>query len=339
MKKQIKKTIKRIIVDRTISRNSKWGSFWNYRHGFLQETVDVCGITKENYKDFLSDRKYRMSHPINGPYSSIIDNKLWLPFLLKDYLNYCPKYFYYKDNSGFLDLQTKQRVACSDLLAALKVYNKMACKHTHSSLGKGFFMLEFNDGVYYINNKNHTLEEIKVFLCGLNEYVFTEYIHQHSYVSRVSEDSLNTIRLLTVWDQREKEFKVVRGFQRFGCNHSLVDNLASGNGVLSYLDIDKGVLTGEGKIAIDGKTKIDSNVVHPDSKIQLKGMKIPNYNQIIKVVLSIANENSYLRYLGWDIGITESGFKVIEINSLTSLSTIQQEKGFLVDPILKTYFE
>ncbi|MBN2775599.1 MAG: hypothetical protein JXR31_15200, partial [Prolixibacteraceae bacterium] len=58
---------------------------WALRKGFLLESIELCQINKTNYKNYLSDRYYRKLHPINGELTKIIDNKFYLPFLLKDF--------------------------------------------------------------------------------------------------------------------------------------------------------------------------------------------------------------------------------------------------------------
>ena len=258
--------------------------------------------------------------------------------LLHKYPDLCPKYYFFKDQYGFLDLYKGCRVSFDVFLENLKKKGKIACKHTHSSLGKGFFILEYREGCFFINSEQKTIDEIKNTFNTLLGYIFTEYVCQHSYAQEVAPESLNTLRLLTVLDQTSKTFKIVRGFHRFGCNNSIVDNLGQGNGVLCYLDTNTGKLTGEGVVTLKGEMSVVSDIIHPNSKVSLKDLELPYYKEISRRILSIANENSYLRYLGWDIAITNDGFKIIEINSLTSLSTIQQKNGFLVDPILKPYF-
>ena len=259
--------------------------------------------------------------------------------LLHEYQDLCPKYYFFKDQYGFLDLLKGCRVSFDIFLEKLKKNGKVACKHTHSSLGKGFFILEYREGCFFINNKQKTVDQIRETLNVLEEYIFTEYVHQHSYAQEIAPESLNTLRLLTVLDKKSKTCKIVRGFHRFGCNNSIVDNLGHGNGVLCYLDIDTGKLTGEGVMTIDGKEKVVSDIVHPNSKVSLSGLGIPDYHSICDQILRIANDHAYLKYVGWDIAITEDNFKIIETNSLSSLNVIQQRKGFLIDPVLKEYFK
>ncbi|WP_287828607.1 sugar-transfer associated ATP-grasp domain-containing protein [Bacteroides sp.] len=317
------------------SKNNRIGSLWNFIYGFYQETIDVCGITKDNYKDFLSDRDYLLKHPYNGCFTSIIDNKLWLPYLLNRYDKYVPEYYFFCDKGSFLDLKKEQRIPIDAVLSTLNEKNKMALKHTHSSLGAGFYLLEKNKEGYLLNHKPVAEEELRKFLITLNEYVFTEYIQQGSYANAIAPSSLNTIRLLTVWDVENNRFQVIRAFHRFGCSNSVVDNLGAGNGVLSYIDIKSGTLTGKGVITLNGVGKCSDDIIHPDSNIRLKGVQIPNFDKIVSEVIQISNSISFLKYIGWDIALTEDSFKIIEANSLTSLSTIQGVNGFHKDRIME----
>lgn len=336
MRKIIRKILKRIVVDITISRNSKWGSWWNYRHGFSKATVEVCGINKFNYRKFVSDRLYYFNHPYNGSCTSIIDNKLWLPFFLSTNLEFCPQYYFYKDDSGFLDLETNTRVSFLEFKKKLINVRKIACKHTHSAVGVGFFVLSCDRGDYFCNNKKISEIELQNKLEHLSEYIFTEYVIQHDYAMRISRNSLNTLRLLTVWDFNKKNFYVARAFHRFGVGESVVDNIGQGSGVLSFVNVDTGELTGEGAVNINnsGDTYC-KNIIHPTSNIDLSGVRIPHYKEVVQTILKICNEHSYMRYIGWDIAITEDGFKVIETNSFSALEVIQQREGFFEDDNLR----
>lgn len=73
-------------------------------HGFYADTVEIDNINNDNYKDFISDRDYYHGHPYNGPYSAIIDNKLWMPFMLHNHAGHIPRSFFFKDINGFLSL-------------------------------------------------------------------------------------------------------------------------------------------------------------------------------------------------------------------------------------------
>lgn len=316
--------------------------FSGYKYGFTQGSLDVCGITKDNYKDFLTDKDYILGHPYNGPYTSIIDNKLYLPMLLHRYKDYLPEYYYYIDEFGLLPLSVNgkevgHRLSIDAFFQTLQEKKILCLKHTHSSVGEGFMLVKQNDeGQFFLNNSPISKAELEKLLLSLRQYIVTEYIVQHSYASAICSSSLNTIRLLCVWDYEKKEFFVARSFHRFGCNGNVVDNIGSGNGILVFVDVESGKLTSEGSFNFNhGGDKYVKDIIHPDHNVKLEGIQIPNYSKIKSKILEIANSISYLCYIGFDVAVTEEGFKIIELNSRSSLDVSQQRKGFLTDPRIR----
>ena len=324
-------------------KSQNWGNWWNFRHGFLPKSIEVCGITRENYRNFISDVDYVNGHPYNGMYSSIIDNKLYLPFLLHDFKEYIPQYYFFKDLCGFLHLcdYSTSRVDVEVVLAKLRETRSLVCKRVADSLGKGFFLIEYeNEGRVFVNKKISTMSEIKQLLNSLQNYIISECVKNHPYAASAAPASLNTIRLLFVWDDEKKEFFVPRAFHRFGCAGSVVDNLAAGNGILVYMNPNTGELLDEGVISKNGKDAYVRDImIHPDNSVKLTGVRVPNFSRIVKTCHDIFSRHSYLRYFGVDIAVTNDGFKIIEINSLTTLATIQQRKGFLADERIRKIFK
>lgn len=321
-----------------INRNIKFGSFWNFIHGFSEETIFLNGINKDNYKSFLSDRAYRLGHPWNGTYSSIIDNKLYLPYLLKDYPEHTPMYFYFLNNN-IQELGGAGNITFEEFLLLLRKQKRLVLKHICSSLGNGFHLLEYIKEDKILLDTQYVNEiKLRHFLYSLKDYIVSEYVQQHQYAQEVNSSSLNTIRMLCVRDKRLNTFNVVRCFHRFGSNGSLVDNLGGGNACLHFVDIATGIVESAGMVNINNQgEQYSEHVIHPSGR-DLTGLKIPSFNEIKDKVLEISNSFPFLKYVGWDIAITEKGFKIIEANSLTSLGILQRKGGYLDDPILKDIF-
>ncbi len=316
-------------------------AFWSWRYGFAPETISVCQINKSNYKEFLNDRDYALGHPWNGAYSHIIDSKLYLPLLFYRYPEYVPTYFYFKDESGFLPLDRKgiSRENVENFFDLLSREKKLCLKHTHSSVGQGFMLVEQQDDTFTLNGKSISKEDLRKLVDGLNEYIITAYVYQHDYAARICSTSLNTIRFLCAWDEEKREFFLARCFHRFGCNGNVVDNVGSGNGVLVFVDPETGVCKSNGAIN-ENKSgdRFVNHVVHPDHGIALEGMQIPCFREVKAKVLEIANTMSFLKWVGFDVAITKDGFKIIETNSLSSL--IDQEcEGYMQDKRLKRLFK
>ena len=330
MLKRIKVKIKEYLKLRSLGYK---GFRFGWKKGFCKDTLSVCGITKDNYKDFLCDKDYFLGHPWNGAYSGIIDNKLYLPLLLEKYKEYVPEYYYFKDEYGFLPLNKKGhvRVSIDDFLELLHKETMLCLKHTHSSVGQGFMLCKYSKGCYYINKELIDKDKFVSIVSSLKEYIVTEYIQQHDYAKEINSTSLNTIRFLCAWDYKKCSFFVARCFHRFGCNGNIVDNVGSGNGMLVFVNPETGVLKKNGAINQNHSgDRFAEDIIHPDSNRILTNLQIPNFENVRNKIIEIANSISYLRWVGFDVAITADSFKIIEVNSLSSL--IDQECcGYLTD--------
>ncbi len=224
----MKAFIKKLYCEYRRLRQGVWGNYWNFKHGFKATTVKFCGINKSNYTEFVSDEEFRKRHPLNKAYSGIIDNKVYLPYLFKEYKEYLPAIFYFKDDCGFLNLCTGKRAEMDDFLYTLRNNNILVLKHTYSEVGRGFILCEYRDGEYYINRKKCNENNIINTVTPLTDYVVEEYVYQHKFLNEINSSSLNTLRFLLVWSKRVNSFVLARCFQRFGCNDSLIDNLGGG---------------------------------------------------------------------------------------------------------------
>ena len=50
------------------------------------------------------------------------------------------------------------------------------------------------------------------------------------------------------------------------------------------------------------------------------------------------NDNSYLRYIGFDVAITDDGFRIIEANGSSTPTVAQVRGGFLKDKRMRELF-
>lgn len=109
--------------------------------------------------------------------------------------------------------------------------------------------------------------------------------------------------------------------------------------MLVFIDPETGMLKKNGAINQNHTgDRFAENIIHPDSNRCLTGLEIPNFACVKNKILEIANTISYLRWIGFDVAITEDGFKIIETNSLSSL--IDQEcEGYLKDDRLRFLFK
>ena len=119
---------------------------------------------------------------------------------------------------------------------------------------------------------------------------------------------------------------------RFGTNRSgIVDNASSG-GIFANIDIKTGIL----EEAYSYYSK-DFYEKHPDTGIQIKGVKIPNWNMIKENLLKIATKFPYINFVAWDIVPTKEGFSVIEGNTSTGFGLLQGKHGIAKSELAEFY--
>ena len=163
-------------------------------------------------------------------------------------------------------------------------------------------------GVKKINLNNFSDNELKdIFKQYQNENILVEEcIVQHPDLV-FNNKSVNTIRIFTIMDRNE-DVHILKTVLRVGKGDSVVDNFCAG-GVVYPIDKETGIIDGKG-IDKDGNTYI----YHACSQIQMIGRKIPYWNDVITTAINAAKEIIQIRYIGWDIVVTQNGIDIIEAN-------------------------
>lgn len=183
------------------------------------------------------------------------------------------------------------------------------------------------------------MQELSNILTSLNNYIIQAYVKQHSFFNSINPTSLNTLRLLLVYSKKANSFVLARCFQRFGCNGNVVDNLGSGNGVLVYIDTEKGTYQDFGVINLENRGDVFvKGITHPNSGFVFEGKQIPLFFETKNKVIEIMNSVSFLKFIALDVAITENGFRIIETNSYPDPAVAQYNYGFKTDPNFDYFF-
>ena len=267
--------------------------FWAFYHGLYLETVKVCGIRNENILEYLSDKSYEKLHPINKEFSKIIDNKLFLPFLLKDSPEIVPKYYFLIDNGRLINIDSVLSNEI-DLVDLCKKMNVLALKPCSSTSGYGFYRLEWRNNRFFLNNNIITESELDSFIKSLDNYIITEYIVQNKYAVEINKSCVNTIRIICVRDSITNKFFIPVSFHRFGIEGKFVDNIGAGEGgIASCIEIMTGKIKNVSCIKENGQLKRSTKVIyHPDSKKQITDIIIPNWIPTINKILAVMSHLS-----------------------------------------------
>lgn len=162
-------------------------------------------------------------------------------------------------------------------------------------------------GIKIVSTKEENLYE------KYKKYLIEEIIIQNDKLNEIYDKSVNSLRLFTFYDG--KNSYLLQSIIKFG-NGNVVDNFSSG-GMYAFVSDDGTIITP----AIDKNDNIYES--HPITKKQILGFKIPLFEEAKKTVLEASKELNEIKYIGWDVAITNDKASIIEGNSYPGVFQIK----------------
>lgn len=180
------------------------------------------------------------------------------------------------------------------------------CKKFAGMQGHGAFALKIERGELSIAGEKVSLEQVRERLTGA--FLFQRRIVQHPAMQQLHGDSVNTLRLVSFYENRKAT--VSYGALRVGAGRGTVDNWAAG-GLIVGIDLARGVLRSEGffKPGHGGRTR-----VHPDSGVTFEGFQLPFFAEAMAMVARLHERLPHIHSIGWDVALSPEGPVVIEGN-------------------------
>lgn len=142
-------------------------------------------------------------------------------------------------------------------------------------------------------------------------FVLQKRLSQAREIANLHATSINTIRLVTVYNRKTSQIEILPPVLRIGADGSNVDNWAAG-GLIVGIDLEKQCLK---KYAFyKPNFKIEKCTHHPNSQIQFEGYSIPYLYDAIEMAKRFHSYMTDLVSIGWDIALTDKGPCFIEGN-------------------------
>ena len=225
----------------------------------------------------------------------------------------------------------------SELIDLIKNGSKYIIKPVNRGGGHGIYLLQEINNRLYLNGKNISFDELKEIFFKLDDYIFTEFVMQAGYANDIFESATNTIRILTIQDNKNGiSPRLIAAVHRFGSHKSApTDNWTQG-GLSFKIDINNGKIL-EGARILSGKIKKIGS--HPETKKIITGLTVPNWDTLCNSIIEVLHEYPMLKYVGWDVVITNNGFSVIEANNYSDINIFQVHGGLLKNIILRKFYE
>ena len=139
--------------------------------------------------------------------------------------------------------------------------------------------------------------------------ILEEIVRQHPKMASLCPTSVNTCRIATLFG--DKQEGIVYAFLRIG-NGKVMDNVDCG-GMAARIDLDTGKL-----LTVGADKQGNTFIKHPMTNTSIIGFQIPFWEEAKAMCLEAARKVPEMRFIAWDVAITEQGPTFIEGNSFPS---------------------
>ena len=175
-------------------------------------------------------------------------------------------------------------------------------------------------GVYFLSGE-HLYEQLMEQMADIPcDVVLQKKLRQHPLMSALHPESVNTIRLLSLYT--DGQVRIYSAAVRIGVGESHTDNGMTG-GIYVGLHSD-------GRLKKMGCTsKMQTMETHPDLGYRFEGHQIPSFDKVKELVKKAHKMTGHFRLTSWDVAVDESGEAVlIEPNySMGGINELQIVNG------------
>lgn len=311
---------------------------WGYRHGFLSYRLDLYPeLGEDNWQSFVTDFEYRWLRHINPKYRAWMEDKITIKYVLSEFGENLPAYYYFTScRAGenrivpMMDCPEGYGNTIEDILRLTRELGVLALKPDEGSHGEGFYKLSYEDGAYKLNGEPTTEDHVVSILRDPNnQYLVTEYLELHPQLKEIYPGAVNSVRV-TVFKKDGVHPQIGNAYFRIGSTRTgAVDNVVAG-GLVAEVDVTTGHY-GNARTLVDNRIVFESN--HPDTGVLIEGT-LPHWDYIRERVLKIAASVPQLEYMGFDVAITEQGFKLLEVNRYPDYPRISRLTPETIDYLL-----
>ena len=180
--------------------------------------------------------------------------------------------------------------------------DKLIGKPLEGSSGQGILKYTEED---WKDGAEAFLERLKADGIGILE----EMVVQHPKMASLCPTSVNTCRIATLFG--DKQEGIVYAFLRIG-NGKVMDNVDCG-GMAARIDLETGKL-----LTVGADKQGNTYIKHPMTNTSIIGFQIPYWNEAKEMCMKAALKVPQMRFIAWDVAITEKGPTFIEGNSFPS---------------------
>jgi len=304
------------------------------RSGFLSRSRELYDFARYDPALYLTDyaRLTRTLH-INGSWSGYLDDKLSFHAVFDGRLP-LPRLRGILVGGRFVP--TRGGGDEGTLEALLEARHALVLKPRHGSFGHGVHLVRADPkGGVRVNGVALAGERLLERFPADDDYIVTDFVEQAPYATRIHPQTTNTLRVLTILPADGDAPFLAAAVHRFGGRGSGHLDSFSGGGVSAEVDLGSGRLGPAARLTRNG---VEWHSHHPDSGQPVERTQVPHWDSVREALLAAVEELA-VPYVGWDVVVTEKGFRVIEGNSHSGMHVFQAHRPLLADPRVRRFFE
>lgn len=306
--------------------------------GFNSKRPIPYNFIKWNYKDYISDLETIKLTYINYPYSKLLRDKYVFSVFFKDFFK-TPEIFCLIDNKTIFPSNKNNYINnFKNLLSLLEKEKNLILKPNFSSRGKNINLVQSIDGNILVNNTVFSTDQFQELLLSLNNYLVSKFIIQGSFTRNLFLSTTNTLRINSFYDPLKKYAFIKQAYLRIGTSKTIpADNFSRG-GIISFVDMDTGVLKETIRRSEDGRVLKCSH--HYETNEIITGKILPHWDLIKKNILNTTELiGPIIKIVGWDIIITEDDFVVLEGNNGPDFTQQGEEYPLAIDKEVASFLK
>lgn len=298
------------------------------KYGVPNDFYFLYGLDIKDFhraEDFVDNKQFmRRQHAMNykqGPYPpiSVLRDKALFGIVAEAYGINTAKNIGIIQN-GKIYLFNEKKIISIDQINTVQCFtndNDFFIKIIDGQCADGIYHMRVIDGHFILGNK---AIDANTFFEKKRRYLIQESIkHQHRSIAAIHPKAINTLRIVTVFNNKIGEVEHLSSVLRVGKGENQVDNWAAG-GLSIGVDTEKGTLRQYGFYKPGHGTKATE---HPDSHIVFKDYLIPYMKEAIEEAKTFHRHLHGIHSIGWDVAITEEGPCFVEGNDNWEISLMQ----------------
>ena len=316
---------------------------WCFTHGFLPYEYFWYDLANNDYRNYIPTRNSFQNRNLNGIYNDILGNKILFEKHLKATVSNINGLHVVESigwiEGGFLH-SFHEDVIQGNYSSLIQVLDKndLVLKPVSGDGGVGIFIIRKIDRHFLIDSSKAGWEEVFDRLRNLDGYLIQKKFTQKGFSNMIYPGSVNTMRIATIIDPVTHNPDIAYAVHRFGSENSVfMDNVNQG-GITAFINMDDGRLSNGLRCSFtEAKKEVFES--HPSSSMPILNAQIPDWVSLKNRINLMAARMPYLKYVGWDIILSDGELFVLEGNVSPGLGLIQMFKPMSEFPKAWNFFK